>query len=87
MLPALAIIPATAFSTSADQDAELWHHADAIIRLWPELERLRAIENEAGDRLSRFVEERAGITPEMSGEESGCINSPGWLTYWGVSMD
>jgi hypothetical protein len=68
-LPALAVIPATAFSTSADQDAELWHHADAIIRLWPEHERLRAIENEAGDRLHRFVLERAGITPEMSGEE------------------
>jgi hypothetical protein len=69
-LPALAVIPATTFSTSADQDAELWHHADAIIRLWPEHERLRAIENEAGDRLYKVINERAGITPEMSGEES-----------------
>jgi hypothetical protein len=63
-LPALTV-PALA----NDQDAELWQHANSIIRLWPEHERLRAIENEAGDRLHRFVKERAGITPEMSGEE------------------
>src|ERR1019366_816522 len=56
-------------STSADQDAELWHHADAIIRLWPEHERLRAIENDAGERMHRFVVERAGLTPKMSDAE------------------
>jgi hypothetical protein len=71
ILAGAAVLPALTIPAIADdQDAELWHHADAIIRLWPEHERLRAIENDAGDRLYKVINERAGITPEMSGEES-----------------
>jgi hypothetical protein len=52
-----------------DDDIALWHHANAIVQLWPEWERLFAISNDAGWRMIKLADERAGFTPGMSGEE------------------
>jgi hypothetical protein len=70
ILAGAAALPALSLPAIAnDQDAELWRHADAIIRLWPEWERLFTTSNEAGWRMADLAKERAGFTPGMSGEE------------------